>query len=181
MPSLGTVAGWATILGLLVAFGAWRWPVSRTGRRQEGTLSGAPDIPRLVTSAWHGKALDVPWESEMSIVHMWDAHGGKNQQWCFDRIEGGAYVIRSFFTGRCIEIPDHLSTDAAQVRQAEYSGARNQQWMVTGYPDGTYRIHNRHSGKCLDVLGWKEDNGAGVGQWPWKAAENQKWRIEPPL
>ncbi|HEX2207564.1 MAG TPA: RICIN domain-containing protein [Longimicrobium sp.] len=135
----------------------------------------------MITSAWHGKALDVPWESHLDTVHRWEAHGGKNQQWCFDDIEEGAYVIRSFFTGRCIEIPDHSCTDATQVRQVEYSGERNQQWMVTRQQNGTCRIHNRHSGKCLDVLGWNKDDGARVGQWRCKGAANQNWRIEPPL
>lgn len=179
---LATLALWCTILGLPVATVA-TWLAWRSSSRGKKNIHRhrEVDVPRIIKSVMNGKVVDVPWETDLDVVHMWEQHNGVNQQWFMRKVSNGNFSVISRLTGKCLEIEDHLAVDGARVRQANFAGTPNQQWIVTRLDGGKYRIHNRHSGKCLDVLGWNHENKAAIGQWQCHRGANQAWCIEPPL
>jgi hypothetical protein len=166
---------------MMAAWLTWRTSARKNWLQDGHTPSPSADVPRIITSAINGKAIDIPWETDLDIIHMWEQHNGANQQWFLRTATRGSFALLSRLSGKCLEIEDHLAVNGARVRQADYTGALNQQWVITRRGGGTYRLHNRHSGKCLDVLGWNYDDGATVGQWQCNGGSNQCWYIEPPL
>ncbi|MBV9468435.1 MAG: RICIN domain-containing protein [Abitibacteriaceae bacterium] len=127
----------------------------------------------------NGKCLDIPWETDLDIVHMWYQHHSANQQWLICEAEPNTYVILSRLSLKCLEVVDQLSVNRAKLQQSRYRGNPNQIWVLTRLREGCYRIHNKHSGKCLTVSNWEDRDGAEIVQWTCNGEQNQLWRIEP--
>jgi len=181
-----TLALWATVLGLPVAIVAawltWKGAASKGMRpHSNGLARSGSEISHSIITEMNRKAVDVPWETHMDVIHMWEQHSGLNQQWSFRRHEDGSFAIISCLTQRCMEIQAGSGANAARVRQADYTGAKYQHWIITRNGGGTYRIHNRATGKCLDVLGWDLNDGAALGQWECNGEANQQWIIDPAI
>ena len=173
--NLNTIALWCTILALPVAvFTAWLAWLGWISFRES-------HVPHFIYSQMNGKCIDVPWETDVDVVHMWDHHGGANQRWRISRVNHDFYKIVSILSKKCLEVEDQLASNGARVRQGKFQRKPHQLWVITRLPNGSYRIHNWHSGKCLDLLGWAGHNGASLGQWQCDGESKQQWKIEPPL
>lgn len=105
-----------------------------------------------------------------TTIHMWDCHGGSNQQWRVGPV-GTRGPIKAA-NGKCLDVASGGSISGAKVQLWSCHGGSNQQWTLTsqGTLEGV-------GGKCLDVWGGSTSNGARVSMYTCHGRENQKWRF----
>ncbi|KQW03337.1 alpha-L-arabinofuranosidase [Streptomyces sp. Root369] len=115
-----------------------------------------------------GRCLDVAGVSQTdgANVHIWDCHGGINQQWT---LTDSAQL--TVYGNKCLDVRGGATTSGTPVQIWTCNGSDNQQWRVN--PDGT--IVGVRSGLCLEVSGWGTANGTGVQLWSCHGGANQKW------
>ncbi|MFF1334432.1 non-reducing end alpha-L-arabinofuranosidase family hydrolase [Streptomyces sp. NPDC058298] len=115
-----------------------------------------------------GKCLDVSGfsQNDGANVHIWDCHGGTNQQWT---LTDSAQL--TVYGNKCLDARGGATTPGTPVQIWTCNGSDNQQWRVN--PDGT--IIGVRSGLCLEVAGWGKTNGTGVQLWSCHGGANQKW------
>lgn len=72
--------------------------------------------------------------------------GKSTQKWRFTRQSDGAYVIRSCYNGKCLEMTDGIRENCVQVTaQNDFWGGNYQQWYIIPYgSDNSYIIQNKH-------------------------------------
>ncbi|MGW7210862.1 non-reducing end alpha-L-arabinofuranosidase family hydrolase, partial [Streptomyces sp. NPDC054837] len=115
-----------------------------------------------------GRCLDVAGVSQAdgANVHIWDCHGGTNQQWT---LTDSAQL--TVYGNKCLDARGGATTPGTPVQIWTCNGSDNQQWRVN--PDGT--IIGVRSGLCLEAAGWGKANGTGVQLWSCHGGANQKW------
>ncbi|MCX5328183.1 non-reducing end alpha-L-arabinofuranosidase family hydrolase [Streptomyces sp. NBC_00140] len=115
-----------------------------------------------------GRCLDVAGVSQTdgANVHIWDCHGGTNQQWT---LTDSAQL--TVYGNKCLDARGGATTPGTPVQIWTCTGTENQQWRVN--PDGT--ITGVRSGLCLEAAGWGKANGTGVQLWSCHGGTNQKW------
>ncbi|WP_119582276.1 non-reducing end alpha-L-arabinofuranosidase family hydrolase [Streptomyces europaeiscabiei] len=115
-----------------------------------------------------GRCLDVAGFSQTDggNVHIWDCHGGINQQWTLTDSDQ-----LTVYGNKCLDVRGGATTAGAPVQIWTCNGSDNQQWRVNS--DGT--IVGVRSGLCLEVSGWGKANGTGVQIWSCHGGANQKW------
>ncbi|KRD23470.1 alpha-L-arabinofuranosidase [Streptomyces sp. Root264] len=115
-----------------------------------------------------GRCLDVAGVSQTdgANVHIWDCHGGTNQQWT---LTDSAQL--TVYGNKCLDVRGGATTSGTPVQIWTCNGSDNQQWRVN--PDGT--IVGVRSGLCLEVSGWGKANGTEVRLWSCHGGANQKW------
>ncbi|WP_344391093.1 non-reducing end alpha-L-arabinofuranosidase family hydrolase [Streptomyces vastus] len=115
-----------------------------------------------------GRCLDVAGFSQTdgTNVHIWDCHGGTNQQWTLT--DSNQLTV---YGNKCLDVPGHATTSGTRVQIYTCNGGANQQWRVNS--DGT--IVGVQSGLCLDVSGGGTANGTAVQIWSCHGGNNQKW------
>ncbi|WP_079049935.1 non-reducing end alpha-L-arabinofuranosidase family hydrolase [Streptomyces torulosus] len=115
-----------------------------------------------------GKCLDVSGFSQTdgANVHIWDCHGGVNQQWTLT--DSNQLTV---YGNKCLDVRGGATTSGTAVQIWSCNGSDNQQWRVNS--DGT--IVGVRSGLCLEVAGWGKANGTGVQIWSCHGGANQKW------
>ncbi|MEY9995527.1 hypothetical protein ABIE67_007559 [Streptomyces sp. V4I8] len=115
-----------------------------------------------------GRCLDVEGFSQTdgANVHIWDCHGGTNQQWTLT--DSNQLTV---YGNKCLDVRGGATTSGTPVQIWTCNGSDNQQWRVN--PDGT--IVGVRSGLCLEVSGWGKANGTGVQIWSCHGGANQKW------
>jgi hypothetical protein len=115
-----------------------------------------------------GRCLDVAGVSQTdgANVHLWDCHGGTNQQWT---LTDSAQL--TVYGNKCLDARGGGTTSGTPVQIWTCTGSDNQQWRVN--PDGT--IVGVRSGLCLEASGWGKANGTEVRLWSCTGGANQKW------
>ncbi|WP_328839620.1 non-reducing end alpha-L-arabinofuranosidase family hydrolase [Streptomyces europaeiscabiei] len=115
-----------------------------------------------------GRCLDVAGFSQTdgANVHIWDCHGGTNQQWTLT--DSNQLTV---YGNKCLDVRGGATTAGTPVQIWTCTGTENQQWRVN--PDGT--VVGVRSGLCLEVSGWGKANGTEVRLWSCHGGANQKW------
>ncbi|MGW7727089.1 non-reducing end alpha-L-arabinofuranosidase family hydrolase [Streptomyces canus] len=115
-----------------------------------------------------GRCLDVESFSQTdgANVHIWDCHGGVNQQWTLT--DSSQLTV---YGNKCLDARGAGTTNGTPVQIWSCNGSDNQQWRVNS--DGT--IVGVRSGLCLEAAGWGKANGTGVQLWSCHGGANQKW------
>ncbi|MEV0222290.1 non-reducing end alpha-L-arabinofuranosidase family hydrolase [Streptomyces sp. NPDC050704] len=115
-----------------------------------------------------GRCLDVEGFSQTdgANVHIWDCHGGINQQWT--STDNNQLTV---YGNKCLEVPGSATTSGTRVQIRTCNGGANQQWRVNA--DST--VVGVQSGLCLEVSGWGKANGTAVQIWSCHGGTNQKW------
>ena len=115
-----------------------------------------------------GRCLDVEGFSQTdgANVHIWDCHGGINQQWTLT--DSSQLTV---YGNKCLDARGGGTTAGTPVQIWTCTGSDNQQWRVN--PDGT--IVGVRSGLCLEVSGWGKANGTEARLWSCHGGANQKW------
>lgn len=94
-------------------------------------------------------------------------------------------------SGKCLDVANALTTDAAFVQQWQcYDAPNNQTWNFHAvgdsdaaggfFADGYYTIRAEHSSKCLEVASASQVSGATVTQMscdPTNKKTSQQWRL----
>lgn len=115
-----------------------------------------------------GRCLDVSGVSQENgaAVHLWDCHGGANQQW--SATEAGELRV---YGNKCLDAAGNGTSPGTVVQIWDCHGGANQQWNLNG--DGT--ITGVESGLCLDADGAGTANGTQVILWTCHGGANQQW------
>ncbi|MFI5529450.1 RICIN domain-containing protein [Kitasatospora sp. NPDC051853] len=80
-------------------------------------------------------------------------------------------------SGRCANVANFDTRDAAQLVQWGCSPEINEQFWFKKNGTGYVQIMARHSGKCLDVAGASTADGALVVQNPCDGRPSQQWKL----
>ncbi|WP_249345688.1 ricin-type beta-trefoil lectin domain protein [Microbispora sp. H11081] len=83
---------------------------------------------------------------------------------------GGSGAFRGVASGRCLDVANASTADAAQVQLWDCNGQTNQTWTSTSAQE--LRVYGN---KCLDAAG--TGNGAKVQIYSCWGGDNQKWRV----
>ncbi|MDG4856900.1 non-reducing end alpha-L-arabinofuranosidase family hydrolase [Streptomyces sp. T-3] len=115
-----------------------------------------------------GRCLDVAGfgQTDGTNVHIWDCHGGTNQQWTLT--DSNQLTV---YGNKCLDVLGGATTSGTRVQIYTCNGGANQQWRVNS--DGT--IVGVQSGLCLDVSGGGTANGTAAQIWSCHGGNNQKW------
>ncbi|MDB1086090.1 endo-1,4-beta-xylanase [Streptomyces sp. ACA25] len=128
--------------------------------------SSEPPPNGQIRGVGSGRCLDVPGASttDGTQVHLWDCHGGTNQQWTHT----AAGELR-VYGNKCLDAGGTGNGTRVQI----YScwGGDNQKWQVNS--DGS--IVGVQSGLCLDAAG--SGNGALLQLYSCWNGSNQQWTV----
>ncbi|MEU9520644.1 endo-1,4-beta-xylanase [Streptomyces sp. NPDC048224] len=78
--------------------------------------------------------------------------------------------IKGVGSGRCLDVPNAVTTDGTQLQLWDCHSGTNQQWTYTDA--GEFRVYGN---KCLDAAG--TGNGSKVQIYSCWGGDNQKWRL----
>jgi hypothetical protein len=105
-----------------------------------------PSNSFIASSANQNKVLDVAGISQNNFapIHGWDAHGGKNQKWNYNK---GNKTLKSLNSGKCIDAVYWGTDNYTKLIQFECHDGNNQKWdfMDNGL------IKNVHAQKCIQA------------------------------
>jgi hypothetical protein len=126
----------------------------------------------------------VPWllnslstENTIDIVQQSTGGEAKNELWNLEILDSGAYVIRSMYSNKAVQIA--LGSRYNNVEQVEYEGEASQQWAIEpGAEEGYFYIRNLSDNKYADVFGRRTAAGTTVITWPFHGRDNQQWQFE---
>ncbi|MBQ8763672.1 MAG: leucine-rich repeat protein [Clostridia bacterium] len=109
--------------------------------------------------------------------------GKSTQKWRFTRQSDGAYVIRSCYNGKCLEMTDGIRENSGiQVTaQNDFWGGNYQQWYVIPYgTDNSYIIQNKHyydENWVLDLSNIDPSDGNDIIIYQRNNSDAQIWSI----
>jgi Ricin-type beta-trefoil lectin domain-like/TIR domain len=109
-------------------------------------------------------------------VEVVDYTGDDPQLWSF-HVEKGRFVIRSGYTGLCLDVEGGVKAtgEGVRIHQWEYHGSDNQKWAVIPQKDGSCRLKCKHSARYLAYNG---DHVAQMGEFD---TRSQRWWLLPVL
>ena len=92
----------------------------------------------------------------------------------------GTYYIKSYYSGKYLDINGKSSANNANLQQWSYNGGSNQKFKLVKNSDGTYCIYTGSSSysKVLDVAGKSKADGANIAQYTYNGGTNQRFYIE---
>lgn len=100
--------------------------------------------------------------------------GDEPQLWSL-HTEKGRFVIRSGYTGQCLDVEGGIKAkgEGARIHQWGYHGGDNQKWALIPQKDGSYRLRCKHSARYLSY------DGEHVSQMGELDTRAQRWWLIP--
>jgi hypothetical protein len=90
----------------------------------------------------------------------------------------GAVALVNVASGKCLDVANGSTDDAAKVQQWTCHGGPNQQWRVQpAGPPGAVFLVSVNSGKCLDVPAGQNGPGVALDQLTCQGGGNQQWVV----
>jgi hypothetical protein len=75
--------------------------------------------------------------------------GDESQLWSLHQVQRGYFVVRSAYTGQCIDVEGSDLASGTRVHQWEHHGGDNQKWALIPQRDGSHRLRCKHSARYL--------------------------------
>jgi coenzyme F420-reducing hydrogenase delta subunit len=98
-----------------------------------------------------------------------------------DAVDGGGGTTTTQIvnqnSGKCVDVLQGSTGNAAEIIQYTCTGAVNQQWQLRDLGNGYHNLVAQHSGKCLDVNNASTANNAAVIQYTCGSGTNQQWQL----
>ncbi|KAI0049121.1 carbohydrate-binding module family 13 protein [Auriscalpium vulgare] len=140
-------------------------------------MSLQSDQVYVLTNFKAGNIADLSGGDNRSIIG-YDYHGGDNQKWQFQQVDGGEWTIRSVGTGKYLGV-DGEPRDGAPVVAVDEPF----KWDI--WPDDkhteTFRIFVHDTKFNVDLSDHGNATpGTPVTLWSKWHGENQLWRLAPP-
>ncbi|PWI12857.1 1,4-beta-xylanase [Streptomyces sp. Act143] len=145
-----------------------------TGNPGGGIVSGQV---YSLTDVAAGRVLDVPGgqTANGTLLQVWDANGGANQQWRASQNGDGSYTLTNIASGRVLDEPGGRTGNGTRMEIWDGNGGANQHWRASQNGDGSYTLINVASGRALEIPSGQNGNGAPVQIWDSNGGANQHW------
>ncbi|MFI9638658.1 RICIN domain-containing protein [Micromonospora sp. NPDC051925] len=118
-----------------------------------------------------GTSLAMNWSPQVSIDTATGVVAGV----------GGGYAYESLrprHSGKCLDVLDRSTADAAGVAQYGCNNGSNQQWQLRDLGSGYHQIVARHSDRCLTVPGGSTADSVQVQQFACQSGRtDQQWQL----
>ena len=132
----------------------------------------------LVVSGHTDTCLDVDdWQMSDGVgLHTWSCHGGSNQRFAVEQVDGDVVRIVARHSGKCLDVLGASADDGAPLAQWECHGGASQLFRAEASGAGV-RFVALHSGKCVDLDWGAMGDGGVVQQWTCHGGDNQVWLV----
>ncbi|MEG1642114.1 MAG: RICIN domain-containing protein [Synergistaceae bacterium] len=87
--------------------------------------TGRSEYTFKILASTTNKALDKSRNSGSGKVLLWDYHGGENQQWIFENVQGG-YVIRNLESGTLLDVGSSYVNTGDRLKVARSDSSSGQ-------------------------------------------------------
>ena len=130
------------------------------------------------------------WDVDLnsSNLHLWERHGGANQQFIFKANGIGIYTIRCVGNGKFLDCKYSSRDNGANVWTYEFNDSSAQHWhispkdglsilphhIISVYTDIDYSNHKR----CIDLDHSNASNGTNIWLYGENGTNAQKWSLE---
>jgi lipoprotein-anchoring transpeptidase ErfK/SrfK len=134
-----------------------------------------------LTSALSDKlALDIAGGGTANglQLQLWSYHGGIAQLFEIKRQSDGFYVIRSFGSGKLLDVYGNQVVATTPVLQWGSTGGDNQRWAIIDNGDGTFGFIAKNSGLALDVEGSRAASGTKLLMYYPHNNANQRFKLK---
>lgn len=124
-----------------------------------------------------GKCMDArDTDQHITNVDLWDCHGGANQKWSLETINGQP-VVRVGDGNMCLQVANNNLNNGSRIHtypchhSSQMEGGR---FFINGNND---LVSAAKPWMCVDVAGFQSHNGAGLHLWDCHGGQNQKWTL----
>ena len=107
-------------------------------------------------------------------LQIWQANGGKNQQWNFSSVGTNQWNLAVNLGPYCLD--DGNAGQGTQTLLWSCNGGNNQKWHAADGNGGT-NFYNYGDGLCLDVSGAGTANGTPVVTYTCNGTNAQAWLV----
>ena len=139
-----------------------------------------PEGNYIIRARHSGRALALTSLSNadgLNIVQQSTGGTAENEEWNLEILDSGAYVIRSTYSNKAVQIAPGSRYN--NVQQWEYEGEASQQWAIEpAAQDGYFYVRNLSDNKYADVFGRRTSAGTTIITWPFHGRDNQQWTFE---
>ena len=122
-----------------------------------------------------------------SNLHLWERHGGANQQFIFKSNGVGMYRIFCAQNGKALDCLHGSRDNGANVWAYDYNDTPAQHWHIKARDNNSVHIYfsvfseidySKHK-RCIDLCSSNAKNGANIWLYEENGTNAQKWYIEP--
>ena len=123
------------------------------------------------------------WDVDLnsSNLHLWERHGGANQQFIFKANGVGVYKIVCVANGKYLDCQYSNRDDGANVWVYSFNDTPAQHWLISPkdiavsvYSDIDYLKHKR----CIDLTHSNANNGTNIWLYGENGTNAQRWTLE---
>ncbi|KAI0065085.1 carbohydrate-binding module family 13 protein [Artomyces pyxidatus] len=125
-----------------------------------------------------GTAFDLSGGDNQSIIG-YEYHGGGNQQWLLQQVEGGAWTFRSVGTGKYLAVEGDPADGAKLIAVETDSPHTWDIWPDKEVPDA-FRVFIHDTRFNIDLSDHGNPTpGTPVTLWTTWSGQNQIWKFQP--
>ena len=124
------------------------------------------------------------WDVDVnsSNLHLWERHGGANQQFIFKANGVGFYTIKCVQTGKFVDCAGSNKDNGANVWTYDYNGTNAQIWSIRSEGNGMYSfkciVDDSRNPRCIDLTNSRAQNGTNIWLYSANGTNAQKWTVE---
>jgi len=162
--------------GLFAQSGATRNPDDGYMRGSAQDLTGIYEIELR-----NGFVMDLAGIStDNGIAVVQNARNGQTtQQWRFERLSTGKYIITNVHSGKALDVQGGRNDNGARIHQWNVHRNASQQWHIFNGADGWFGIQNEGSKRMLDMSSSNFNRpGHQFHQWAGNDGQNQQFRLK---
>ena len=157
-------------------------PDLQTYKRLNVNLFPIQDGKYYVHSTINGKYV---WDMDPNScnLHLWEKHGGANQQFIFKSDAVARYRIYCAQNGKAVDNCNSDQSSGANVWLYDYNDTPAQHWYLRGQGPGKFSaysgINASRNKRCIDLTGSNAQNGTNLWCYEENGTNAQIWYVEP--
>lgn len=124
------------------------------------------------------------WDVDVnsSNLHIWERHGGANQQFIFKANGVGFYTIKCAQTGKFLDCAGSNKDNGANVWTYDFNGTNAQLWLISPEGNGRFSfqciVDRSNNRRCIDLTNSCAKNGTNIWLYNENGTNAQKWTVE---
>ena len=140
-----------------------------------------PDGKYIVHSTVNSRFV---WDVDVnsSNLHLWERHGGANQQFIFKANGAGFYTIQCAQTGKFVDCAGSNKDNGANVWTYDFNDTNAQIWRIRSEGNGSYSfqciVDSSRNERRIDLTNSCAQNGTNIWLYNSNGTNAQKWTVE---